>query len=62
MDANLELPPRPQEPDPQECCNRGCERCIYVYYYEALEKWEQRIEAIKAAQGQMACCSAQTPG
>lgn len=44
----LELPPRPEEPLPGECCGRGCERCVYVYYEEALQRWEKKIALIKA--------------
>ena len=47
----LELPPRPEEPLPGECCGRGCERCVYVYYEEALQRWEEKIVLLKAKQG-----------
>jgi hypothetical protein len=35
-------PPRPQRPDPNECCGGGCVPCILDYYYEELEKWEAK--------------------
>ena len=44
----LILPPPPVEPEPGECCGRGCERCVYVYYEEALERWREKVAAIKA--------------
>ena len=44
----LELPPRPEEPLPGECCGRGCERCVYVYYEEAVQRWEEMVAALKA--------------
>ena len=47
----LELPPRPEEPLPGECCGRGCERCVYVYYEEALQRWEEKIVLLKAKHG-----------
>jgi hypothetical protein len=47
----MELPPRPEEPLPGECCGRGCERCVYVYYEEALQRWEEKVELIKAKHG-----------
>jgi len=47
----LELPPRPEEPLPGECCGRGCERCVYVYYEEALQRWEEKVALLKAQQG-----------
>lgn len=36
-------PPRPQEPDPSECCGRGCDPCIYDYYERALERWRRSV-------------------
>ena len=42
------LPPRPQEPDPGECCGRGCDPCIYDYYEKALLRWEKRVATIRA--------------
>lgn len=44
---DLVLPPRPQEPLPGECCGRGCERCVYVYYEEALLRWGEKVERLK---------------
>ncbi|MFZ1829420.1 MAG: oxidoreductase-like domain-containing protein [Candidatus Competibacteraceae bacterium] len=32
------VPPKP--PVPGECCERGCERCMWVYYYEAQQRYE----------------------
>ncbi|MGQ0657222.1 MAG: oxidoreductase-like domain-containing protein [Chromatiales bacterium] len=40
------LPP-PEPPAPGECCGRGCERCVWVYYEEALERWRQRVARIE---------------
>lgn len=46
--ASLQIPPRPKEPDPYECCGRGCDPCIYDYYANALAKWEKQVAAIKS--------------
>jgi hypothetical protein len=43
----LNLPPRPQEPHPGECCGRNCEHCVYVYYEKALKRWEEKMEITK---------------
>ena len=43
-----DLPPPPQEPHPDECCGRGCERCVYVYYEEALQRWQEKVAVLKA--------------
>jgi hypothetical protein len=48
------LPPKPAEPDPSECCNRGCERCIYVYYEEAVQRWEETVARL-----QLSSCAAE---
>ncbi|MBI4005591.1 MAG: hypothetical protein HY356_02880 [Gammaproteobacteria bacterium] len=48
MTGGLDLPPPPQEPHPDECCGRGCERCVYVYYEEALQRWEEEVIRLKA--------------
>lgn len=47
-DINIaaELPPRPQEPLPGECCGRNCENCVYVYYERALKRWEAEVKLI----------------
>ena len=33
----------PIKPDPEECCGRGCSPCIFDYYWDALERWEERV-------------------
>lgn len=45
--SGLEFPPPPQKPLPGECCERGCERCVYVYYEEALQRWEEKVNKLK---------------
>jgi hypothetical protein len=41
-----ELPPRPQPPIPGECCGRGCENCVWIYYERALARWERAVADI----------------
>jgi hypothetical protein len=43
----IKLPPRPREPDPSECCGRGCDPCVYTYYERALERWHEKIAKLK---------------
>ena len=38
------LPEPPEEPLPENCCERGCDRCVYTVYYEALDAWQRDIE------------------
>jgi hypothetical protein len=49
-------PQPPREPDPAECCQSGCVRCVYDLYAEACETyrraltdWErgQRLKAVE---------------
>ena len=46
-----ELPPRPQRPDPSECCKNNCSPCIFEIYEQQLEEWERRVAEIIAARG-----------
>ena len=41
------IPPRPKQPDPYECCGRGCGPCIHDYHARALARWEQRVAELK---------------
>jgi hypothetical protein len=41
-----EFPRPPDKPQDYECCKRGCCPCIFDYYYDALERWERRVEAM----------------
>jgi len=41
-----DIPRPPQEPDPQSCCQRGCDPCILDYYDRALMRWEDRVTAL----------------
>ncbi len=45
--ASIPLPPPPREPDPEECCGSGCERCVFDLYEERLERWRRRCEALR---------------
>jgi hypothetical protein len=38
------IPEPPEEPLPENCCERGCDRCVYTVYYEALHAWQRDIE------------------
>ena len=39
------LPRPPERPPPDECCHRHCDPCIMDYYFEAMDRWRERIEA-----------------
>lgn len=38
-------PEPPQEPEAWECCQSGCDPCVYDRYWEALERYEQALLA-----------------
>jgi hypothetical protein len=37
----IEAPP--EAPHHHECCGRGCERCVFVVYYLALQEWGRQV-------------------
>lgn len=44
MDAIEDPKPEPpREPEPTECCQSGCDPCIYDHYWQALERYEARL-------------------
>lgn len=47
----INLPPPPIQPLPEECCGRGCENCVYVYYEAALKRWQEKVAVILAEHG-----------
>jgi hypothetical protein len=43
-----DLPPEPpRAPEPGECCQSGCEPCVYDLYWSAVERYEAALEAWK---------------
>jgi len=51
--AAIKLPTKPVEPDLSECCNRGCENCVFVYYEKAVRRWAKKVEKMKRKAGQI---------
>ena len=39
------IPDPPEEPLPENCCERGCDRCVFSVYYEAVDDWRRDAEA-----------------
>jgi len=49
----MELRPKPEpprEPEPAECCQSGCDPCVYDRYWDAVEKFEQAMLEWESAQ------------
>ncbi|HEY8615365.1 oxidoreductase-like domain-containing protein [Phenylobacterium sp.] len=40
------MPRRPERPDDEMCCKRGCDPCIFDYYERALDRWEAKVRAL----------------
>ncbi|MEW5687776.1 MAG: oxidoreductase-like domain-containing protein [Pseudomonadota bacterium] len=40
------FPKPPDKPDEWECCKRGCCPCIFDYYYDAMDRWRDRVIAM----------------
>jgi hypothetical protein len=38
------IPEPPEEPLPENCCERGCDHCVFTVYYEAIDAWRRDIE------------------
>jgi Oxidoreductase-like protein, N-terminal len=55
-DAGKPTPPQP--PEPGDCCQGGCERCVYDLYAEALDVYR---EALREWQAQQAARPKTTP-
>jgi oxidoreductase family protein len=34
----------PREPTLEECCQRGCEPCVFDRYYDALELYREALD------------------
>lgn len=57
MATPQELPPKPQPPEPGDCCGSGCARCVLDVYDEQLAAWKAAVAAL-----QQAATDASTPG
>ena len=42
----MEMRPKPEpprEPEPNECCQSGCDPCVYDRHWEAVDRYERAI-------------------
>jgi hypothetical protein len=39
------MPQPPPRPDPDDCCNGGCARCVFDLYEDATERYEAALSA-----------------
>ena len=48
-DAHHDVRPTPpRKPEPNECCESGCDSCVFDRYAEACERYEQALAAWQA--------------
>jgi hypothetical protein len=40
------IPRPPRKPPDEECCHRGCDPCIFDYYWRALDRWEEQVSKL----------------
>ena len=38
------IPDPLEAPLPENCCERGCDHCVFTVYYEAIDAWRRDIE------------------
>jgi hypothetical protein len=43
-------PTPPPAPGPDECCQSGCEPCVYDLYWQAVERYERALAEWEARQ------------
>jgi hypothetical protein len=43
-------PEQPRAPEPWECCQSGCEPCVYDRYWEALTNYEAALRIWESRQ------------
>ena len=41
-------PVKPEAPEPWQCCQSGCDPCVYDRYWEALTNYEKALAAWQA--------------
>lgn len=40
----------PEKPLPGDCCDSGCERCVYVVYEEEMDAYREALRAWESRQ------------
>jgi hypothetical protein len=48
-------PVPPVRPEPEDCCNGGCDRCVFEIYEDALERCEMELRAWEKRQLARGC-------
>jgi len=48
MDEHDPCPVAPEAPLPSDCCDSGCDPCVYDLYAEELARYHERLAAWRA--------------
>mmetsp|Transcript_14179 Transcript_14179/g.30733 ORF Transcript_14179/g.30733 Transcript_14179/m.30733 type:complete len:162 (+) Transcript_14179:55-540(+) len=49
-----DIPDKPREPSPEECCQNGCQICVWDLYNNALREWEAKVAQLDPSRRQLA--------
>ncbi len=52
MDHQINLPPRPQQPEDSQCCGQGCRSCVFDIYKQELLIWRKKCEELKTCRAE----------
>lgn len=47
--AGISLRAPPEDVDPRTCCGRGCDPCMYTYYFDAVDAWREEARRLLGA-------------
>jgi hypothetical protein len=46
--TNDPRPEPPERPDDSECCQSGCDPCVFDWYYQEMDRYREELKAWEA--------------